>query len=336
MNPPGETRGGRVDAFDFVKGVLVVCMVIYHSLNHSSRYELGFQWLYFLPPSFVIITGVLISQVYFTRPVTSDAATRRRLVARGVKLIALFTALNLLGNLVMRRNWNGQPLGVRQFFDYWFEIFVEGDGRLAAFEVLLPIGYLLLLGPAWLWLARGHKALLPVVCATWVTACAVLDQVGWLRSVGALMGAGLLGVWVGRVAPSTLGMIARWWPAAAAAYVVHAVVMRSLGGSSFLLQVSGSLLALTFLFGLGRSGCVRGWGNVWLLKMGRYSLLSYIAQIAVLQVLARQIHKPEPLSVEWLVLFFLALLLTSGVVELADRLRSRFAKVDACYRLVFA
>ena len=55
---------GRLAAIDLTKGVLVVCMVIYHSLNYSAHRELAFKYLAFLPPSFILITGFLLSHVY--------------------------------------------------------------------------------------------------------------------------------------------------------------------------------------------------------------------------------------------------------------------------------
>src|ERR1051325_5936996 len=57
----------RIDAIDMVKGVLVVFMVAYHSLNYSTRYQLAFQYMAFLPPSFILITGFLLSHVYSAR-----------------------------------------------------------------------------------------------------------------------------------------------------------------------------------------------------------------------------------------------------------------------------
>src|ERR1700758_2466346 len=73
----------RIEALDMTKGVLVVAMVIYHSFNYSTDYTLGFKCLPFLPPSFILITGFLISRLYFTPETPRDSRVYGRLLFRG-------------------------------------------------------------------------------------------------------------------------------------------------------------------------------------------------------------------------------------------------------------
>ena len=42
---------------------LVVCMVLYHSLDYSTELYLAFKYMSFLPPSFILITGFLMSRI---------------------------------------------------------------------------------------------------------------------------------------------------------------------------------------------------------------------------------------------------------------------------------
>ena len=128
------------------KGVLVVLMVVYHTLNYSTDYTLSFKYLPFLPPSFILITGLLIGRLYLRNDTGASNGASMRLVLRGLRLVVIFTVLNLLAQVVGRNKPSG-PGGQfgAAFFDYWFEIYVLG-GAAAAFEVLLPIAYLLHLG----------------------------------------------------------------------------------------------------------------------------------------------------------------------------------------------
>ena len=64
-----------------------------------------------------------------------------------MKFLLVLTMLNVLANLVRTRNYNAQCRGLRSFFGHWNEIYIMGSGRWVAFEVLLPIAYLLILGP---------------------------------------------------------------------------------------------------------------------------------------------------------------------------------------------
>src|SRR5688500_8201770 len=74
----------RVASLDFVKGTLVLVMVLYHWLNYFVGLEWGgYKYLRFLTPGFVFITGYLISHVYLARFSFDDPGLRRRLWRRG-------------------------------------------------------------------------------------------------------------------------------------------------------------------------------------------------------------------------------------------------------------
>src|SRR6266404_3426733 len=147
QRPQGPQAGPRprIDALDMTKGVLVMAMVVYHSFNYSTDYTLGFKYLPFLPPSFILITGFLVSRLYFTSEAARDSRVYGRLFFRGCRLLVLFTLLNLLTQLVGRRKAVGSPEGLHYLWDYWYQIYGIGGGHFAAFSILLPIAYLLLL-----------------------------------------------------------------------------------------------------------------------------------------------------------------------------------------------
>ncbi|MBE7537032.1 MAG: hypothetical protein HS122_01295 [Opitutaceae bacterium] len=131
----------RLAALDICKGVLVLTMVFYHSLNYSSQYHLAFRYMSFLPPSFIFITGYLVIALYPARYGENKARMHIRLISRGVRLILIFTLLNL-GGLALAKRMN--PLDVLAVMGAnASDIFLIGSGRSAIFEVLLPIGYFL-------------------------------------------------------------------------------------------------------------------------------------------------------------------------------------------------
>src|SRR5262249_6491401 len=145
------------------KGVLVVAMVVYHSFNYSTDYTLGFKYLPFLPPSFILISGFLISRLYFNPEAARDASVYNRLLFKGLRLLLVFTILNVLTQLVGRRKAIGTPQGLGYLYGYWYEIYIIGGGHYAAFSILLPIAYLLLLAPLLILLYRVHPLLVPLV-----------------------------------------------------------------------------------------------------------------------------------------------------------------------------
>src|SRR5271169_3039523 len=96
IEPPASSSPGRIAALDFTKGALVLFMVLYHWLNyflglHGSIY----RYLRFLPPSFIFITGFLISNAYLSKYAISDPRLPKRLIVRGLKILGIFVFLNL-------------------------------------------------------------------------------------------------------------------------------------------------------------------------------------------------------------------------------------------------
>src|SRR3954470_16391987 len=115
----GARRHPRIDELDMTKGVLVIFMVVYHTLNYSTDYTLSFIYLPFLPPSFILITGFLIGRLYLRDDNAVTGAILIRLAFRGFRLVAIFTVLNLLAQLVGRNKPSGPggQFGL-DFFDY--------------------------------------------------------------------------------------------------------------------------------------------------------------------------------------------------------------------------
>src|SRR6267154_2261480 len=79
-------KTNRNPALDFTKGALVLIMVLYHWINyfygpHDNRY------LRFLTPSFICITGFLISNIYLSKYDISDPRLPKRLFQRGAKIL---------------------------------------------------------------------------------------------------------------------------------------------------------------------------------------------------------------------------------------------------------
>jgi len=126
----------RLTYLDLTKGFLVLLMVVYHSLNYTRQYQLAFLYLSFLPSSFILITGFLLSRVYAPRYVPGDRSLMIRLFLRGFRLLLLFTGLNLIAQFV-RSPAYGHSVGVAAFFQNWSDIYLFGSSRLAAFDVRL-------------------------------------------------------------------------------------------------------------------------------------------------------------------------------------------------------
>lgn len=334
MTAPGPSTS-RIDALDFAKGMLVVCMVIYHSLNYSTDYTLGFAYLAFLPPSFIIITGFLVARVYLQRPESETTRTSGRLLVRGGKLFLIFTLLNV--GAALMSGGGGRPASVRvaSFFKQWYDVYVEGHGREVAFEVLLPIAYFLLLAPLLL-LSRHHRQSLVLSATALALVVAMLAERFFPHvNIVLLLAAGFVGAALGRVPDESLRILCRHRVILILAYGLHFAASRYIG-QPFLMQQAGAVIALAVLYALGASATRSSWGHQRILVLGRYSLLAYIAQIAFLQVVIRICARPDPSSFEFALLFAGTMMFTSVAAEVTDFLRRRAAPVDSLYKTIFA
>lgn len=340
MNAP-SSASQRLDYLDLTKGLLVGVMVVYHSLNYTNQHHLGFHYFSFLPPSFVLITGFLLALVYHPRFARHEPGLAGRLVSRSLRLLALFLVLNVLAQLV-RSPAYGQKVGVLEFFRHWQEVFLQGGARasgtrLTAFEVLVPIAYTIALAPALLLLAARWQAFLPAFCLAFVGLCMWLGYQDSPLVIVKFMGAGVVGIlagWALRRADA-LGHI--FWPASIAMAVF--VVFGTGHGYIYIVQLTGSIIAVAFLCTLSMR-LARVWNETriirHLVRVGQYSLVAYVAQIGMLQVLVRPLGRPDPDSWEALVMFGGTFIGMSLLVEIAHWLRGRSAAMDRVYRLIFA
>src|ERR1700728_1825387 len=101
--PTGDSpKSPRIPALDFTKGALVLIMVLYHWINYFIGPDWGYyRYLRFLTPSFIFVTGFMISNVYLAKYDPSDPRLPKRLFTRGFKLLIIFIALNLARLLIV-------------------------------------------------------------------------------------------------------------------------------------------------------------------------------------------------------------------------------------------
>lgn len=327
------SSSSRIDALDITKGFLVVLMVVYHSLNYSTQYQLAFRFLAFLPPTFILITGFLLSHLYLRRRSADPAQLNRRLLTRGAKLLVLFTVLNVAAQFARSQNYHGPSLGLRQFFAAWPDMYLWGGGRLAAFEILLPIAYLLLLAPLLLWLARANRFALPALCVLVLTTSIMLER-HYRGSLNlSLIGVGILGILIGQISPAAINHLSRFLPLSALAYATH-ITIGAYVGQPMLHQVLGAVIALAVIYGIANIIGSEGWINQRLIRLGQYSLVAYIGQIAFLQLYSHFAGRPEPLSIGLLLMFGLTLAATTLMVEAIEWGKTQSRSFHLLYRTI--
>jgi peptidoglycan/LPS O-acetylase OafA/YrhL len=332
-------KAQRLPGLDFTKGTLVLIMVLYHWVN----YFIGPQWPYykylrFLTPSFLFITGFMISHVYLSKYAAADPRLSKRLFTRGLKLMAIFIALNVARNFVMPLLGTGQAMQNLPSLSNLQTVFVSGNlpvvgSKFVSFSILVPISYVLMLSAALMLPYRIYKYTFHITCAFLLLSILILGLAGGHSYNLEFIAIGMLGVLTGLMPIGMMSAFGRHPYALALAYLCYLILI-TLWNVPFPLLIVAVVLNLIVIYLL----CGNGQGAVKneVILLGKYSLLGYISQVAILQVLRAAFSRIDlgfsilPIS------FVAAFVLTIMSVEIVDRARSGAGTVDKLYKAVFA
>jgi peptidoglycan/LPS O-acetylase OafA/YrhL len=331
----------RIAALDFTKGALVLIMVLYHWMNYFMVLDWTYyRYLHFLTPSFIFITGFMISNVYLSKYAAADPRLSKRLFTRGLKLVVIFLALNLartlvislLGTIVLVRN----PLDPGNIFT----IFVSGNypvtgGKLVAFSILVPISYLLMSSGVLMLPYKRFRYTFHLVCVLLLLSILILGFTGVQSYNLEFITIGMLGVLIGFMPIAAINEFVRHPYALASAYLCYAIAI-TIWNVPFPLLIVGVSLSVMVIYFVGASGSESGAIRSEVILLGKYSLLGYISQIAVLQILSAGLRHVHLGFGGLVVSFFAAFALTIVSVEVVDRARANTASVDRVYKAVFA
>jgi peptidoglycan/LPS O-acetylase OafA/YrhL len=341
--PTSSSKAQRIPALDFTKGALVLIMVLYHWLNYFIAPHADiYRYLRFLTPSFIFITGFLVSSVYLSKYGVSNPQLPRRLIERGLKILGVFVALNVIRILLLPPESQSQLLAEHSSIRSLVDIYVigtnlgGGQGKAIAFYVLVPIGYLLILSAILLIGARYYRYFYHLVFAVSLLCVLALDSFGTSSANLQLLTIGLLGVILGYTPIDKINRFVKHPYLVGLGYLAYLYAI-TVWNVIYPLQIVGVCLSLVILYLLGDAAILEGRVRNVIILLGQYSLLGYIAQIAVLQLLHQGLRHTELGAGSALgVSFFAAIALTILVVDATDRGRRRVVVVNRLYKAVFA
>lgn len=331
-----QQNARRNDTLDFTKGALVLFMILYHWINYFVGVGgTAFTYLRFIPPSFVFLAGFMIANVYPAKYGLDSLTIYKRLIVRGLKLLFLFTLLNVVANLVIMRSYRQALPGIDSFLQDAAQVYIIGNVK-AVFSILVPISYLLLISALILVLARRTKTSLQWIFLCLGATAIILDIWGAWNSHLMLLGVGLLGVSCGF---TPIEVLEKWvdHPYGVLVFNVGYLVLLTLWGEDSLLQVLGVYLSVAAFYLLGMKKTGRDQVRDMVTLLGKYSLFAYLGQIALLQLLFRSLPY---LNLDYASLlitsFFAAYVLTIGMVKVAHEARKRSPRVDLLYQAAFS
>jgi acyltransferase-like protein len=334
------SKAGRIAALDFTKGSLVLIMVLYHWINYFYGIQDN-RYLRFLTPSFIFISGFIISNVYISKYGISDLQLPRRLIQRSLKIFGVFVLLNVARNFLMLGSAHDRGLSDLLNSGSLIDIYITGGGagngqaKAVAFSILVPISYLLILLSLLLVLSRFYRYTIHTACLFFFLCIAISYARGSAIPNLELLAIGLLGVIAGYLPIERVNMLVRHPYFLGVAYLLYLLAI-SVWNVIYPLQVMGVFLSLMILYFLGQESGEPGKIRACVVRLGKYSLVGYIAQIAILQLLRIGLNRIDSEAVVLGLSFVLAFALTILSVEILDRMRAQSAAMDRLYKAVFA
>jgi hypothetical protein len=309
-------------------------------LYHWGNYFLGsvpyfYDFLRFLTPSFIFITGFIVSMIYTDKYDLADTSVYRRLCTRGAKLLLLFTVLNLIMHGLSLGRRTGAGKGIYGFLSQSYEVYLSGNSALAAFRILVPISYILIISAPWLWASRFIKSYL--IVGTLILCCfvQVAETCGWISVNLTLITFGLLGLALGFLGQERICALSAYLGRILSLYLFYLLLI-SYFGARYWVQVIGVCLSVSLIFALGQKGFALTAVGRHIVTMGRYSLFAYIGQILGLQALRALFYLLPQNSRFSIVALLAAFLLTFLLVFSLVRARKHSKIADTFYKLAFA
>jgi len=331
-----EYHDSRDSALDFTKGILVLFMVLYHWMNYFVGIESPvYPYLRFIPASFIFVSGFLLTSVYPTKYGLNNPKLYLRVLVRGLKILALFTLLNVVANMVFAKSYKGAMPGVENFLNNAASIYIGGSGKMS-FGVLLPIGYLLTLSALIFLGMQVSKYVVLVVCAASFILVFLLDWYEVSNANFSFIAIGLLGMTLGQY---PLQRIYNW---AGCSYLLTGLyagylLAINMWGERYFLEVIGVCLSVLLIYGAGTMIKQPQVLVSTLVLLGQYSLFAYIAQIGLLQFLQRSLVTVDVREGElWALSFIGAFTLTILTVWVTNQMCSKSSTLEKMYRFVFA
>lgn len=336
---PQLTRPGSVarnGALDFTKGALVLLMVLYHWINYFvSRTGDFYKYIRFITPSFIFITGFLLTNIYLARYSPGDLRLHRRLIQRGAKLLVLFGILNIVVGYLGHKGGITLGRGASAFAHTCYAVFVTGDRSAVAFAVLAPISYLLLIAPLLLLCVKAGRGAFAALTLLFLSATYAFELLWMGNAYLELLAIGVLGMLLGLMSQKLLANISSasgWIVGANVLYLVVLTFWREV----YPVQVIGVCCNVSLLYLLGTCMSSNGRVNYLIMELGQYSLLAYIVQIAVLLGIWKVLGRFELNLVTRCLALLCVVAVTVLWIRATHLARRKWPVMDLVYKWLFA
>jgi len=310
-------------------------MLVHHSLNY---YPIGFpliKYMRFVTGSFIFIAGFIITHFYITKYDLHEKTMYIRLFTRAIKLLLIFTVLNILIMMLLNNGLQSNAFDWSRLIHSIADLYIFGNYEMFYFDLLVPIAYVLMFTCLLIFILKRNFNLLKYITLALIIYCSFRffnnDGGYYLRYTTI----GLIGASIGLIQHNKLEMISNYWLLIVVLYLIH-ILLLPIIKLYYPLYILIVILNLLFFYTLGMQIKQNNRLTDKIILLGKYSLISYIFQIAILQVLKRIMDFSFLGVNKTFIAFILATLTTYLFIEFVDYLRRYSDLINKMYNLVFA
>lgn len=334
--------GKRDFSLDFVKGLLVVLMLTFHTgslfLADSQRlWMLDEVLLNFVSGSWVFLSGYLVAVRYGNGARSDISGDRKHLMFRGAKLIGIYALLNVgIAGLRVHPGFIGHfdiSTIARTIF--------YGGGETASFGVLLGIGYFLICAPFFLYLQHktgmfiwfvligssiGSLVLIVIPPNLWLILCGL---------AGMAFGFWFDAAMIARITRTTFRLtLLLIFSLAGAATHYSLLFMSAVTRDNLFVYLLGVVSMVTLLY-ISHWWCrPHSYIDEWSRLLGRYSLICYVLQMGILWGLW-WLMSLLVITISFTLALATSLVVLIAIVWLMDRLISEHQAFKKVYGYAF-
>jgi len=320
-------------ALDFAKGFCVLVMIVYHTINYFPVTYLNPNYFRFVSCAFIFMAGFIATHILFIKDdqMPGKRAPATKQVIRGLKLIGLCVAANILIDAVLGTQLRGGRLGIWQ--QIWYTI-AGTDYRLVSFDLLIPIGYLfVILG--FMLLIMHHRAQTIALVTMALCGYNIIQhfslQTGYYSR---FLGMGFLGAAMGLVDDDKVNTICDHGSIILLVFALQ-WALHVLLGFNYVLDVANTILSMMLIYSLGRRLDLKGRLAEMLRLLGRYTLISYLFQILFLRMIRIFVVHQDATSITFIA-FWGTVLATITFISAINVIRKRSATMDFLYKTIFS
>jgi hypothetical protein len=310
-------------------------MIVHHSIDYLGQ-ELSYLYPYvrFVTGSFIFLTEFLISNILIAKYDNNLIVLAKRLFIRGLKIFCIFLILNILIKTLINNN---QILIIKDFdyyLNYIIKIFISGSNQDVSFEILLPISYLLAMVGLSLYILRKKFLFIKYIFLFFFIYCLIhyfnMNSAYNFR----YSTIGLFGFVLGFIPLDKYRIYLNSQYLITGVYFLHLIVI-SFWKLNFLLYNATVLANLSIIFSIALKLNMIRTHNRMIILIGQYSLISYIIQIAILQLLSRFLINGLNYYMNFILGLILVTILTYLSVEMSHILRKKSTFLDRLYKIIF-